>query len=66
MIVIGVGGIGLMQIEGEEPRLVYPGDVVEIPAGKRHFHGAAINNWFQQLVIYDSKWQSRNEQRRDC
>ena len=58
MIVIGVGGIGLMQIEGEEPRLVYPGDVVEIPAGKRHFHGAAINNWFQQLVIYDSKWQS--------
>ena len=56
MTVIGVAGIGLYQEEGKAPRLVYPGDVVNIPAGTRHFHGAALGSWFQQLVIYDDAW----------
>lgn len=57
MTVIGISGIGLFQIEGEEPRLIYPGDVIDIPAGVRHFHGAATGSWFQQFVIYDAAWQ---------
>jgi len=57
MTVIGISGIGLFQEEGNAPRLVYPGDVIDIPAGARHFHGAAQGNWFQQFVVYDDAWQ---------
>lgn len=58
MVVIGISGIGLFQEDGKEPRLVYPGDVVEIPAGAKHFHGATAGSWFQQFVIYDAAWQT--------
>lgn len=58
MVVIGLAGEGLYQAEGESARLIRPGDVVEIPAGVRHFHGAAPGKWFQQIVIYDAGWTS--------
>ena len=32
------------------------GDVLQIPAGVRHWHGATKDNWFSQVVIYDSAW----------
>ena len=32
------------------------GDVVQIPAGVRHWHGATKDNWFSQVVIYDMTW----------
>ena len=28
-----------------------PGDVVNIPAGVKHWHGAAPDSWFQHLAI---------------
>ena len=56
MVVIGIGGEGLYQEDGKPARLIHPGDVVEIPAGTRHFHGAAPGSWFQQMVIYDATW----------
>ena len=28
-----------------------PGDVVNIPAGVKHWHGAAKDSWFQHLAI---------------
>ena len=65
MVVVGVAGIGLYQEEGKEPRLVYPGDVVEIPAGTRHFHGATAGSWFQQMVIYDAAWQPAEQAEED-
>ena len=30
---------------------LHPGDVVEIPAGVKHWHGAARNSWFSHLAI---------------
>lgn len=34
------------------------GNVVEIPEGVRHWHGAAPDSWFSQIVIYDSHYTS--------
>lgn len=34
-----------------ELRRVCPGDVVNIPAGVKHWHGAARASWFQHLAI---------------
>lgn len=56
MTVIGIAGTGLYQEWGKAPVLIRPGDVVQIPAGVSHFHGATKNSAFQQFVIYDSQW----------
>lgn len=56
MTVIGVSGTGLYQAYGKAPIRISPGDVVEIPAGVSHFHGAAKDSDFQQFVVYDAHW----------
>ena len=53
MTVIGVAGMGIYQEWGKEPVLIKPGDVVQIPAGVSHFHGAVKDSPFQQFVVYD-------------
>jgi len=58
MTVIGVKGVGLYQEWGKKAVLIKPGDVVQIPAGVSHFHGATKDSPFQQIVIYDRDWQA--------
>ena len=54
---------GISSAEREQARpMVKPaqvlrkGDVLQIPAGVRHWHGATKDNWFSQVVIYDMSW----------
>lgn len=56
MIIMAVGGLGYYQEEGKPAQVLRKGDIVQIPAGVRHWHGAAPNYWFQQIVIYDSDY----------
>lgn len=62
MYIIGVAGVGLYQEEGKEPVIIKKGDVVHIPAGVRHIHGATDDSWFQQIVIYDKNWKATETQ----
>lgn len=57
MVVMVTGGVGLYQEEGKPAQILRKGDVLQIPAGVRHWHGATKNNWFSQVVIYDKNWQ---------
>lgn len=50
-ILICVAGRGCYQAWGEPPRLLVPGDVVNIPAGVKHWHGAAKDSWMSHLAI---------------
>lgn len=50
-ILIGVAGIGYYQEEGEEPVRIKPGDCIHIPAGVKHWHGAAPDEWFSHLAV---------------
>lgn len=50
-ILVCVGGEGWYQAWGEKPRRLKPGDVVNIPAEVKHWHGAAANSWFQHIAI---------------
>lgn len=50
-ILIVTAGRGYYQAWGEEPRELKPGDVVNIPANVKHWHGAAPNSAFQHLAI---------------
>ena len=57
MVVLVTGGVGLYQEEGKPAQVLRKGDVLQIPAGVRHWHGATKDNWFSQIVIYDAAWQ---------
>ena len=48
---ICVDGEGWYQEEGKPAQRLKPGDVVEIPANAKHWHGAAANNWFSHLAF---------------
>ena len=56
MYVIGVGGVGLYQEEGKPAVIIRKGDVIQIPAGVKHWHGSTKDSWFQQIVVYDKNW----------
>ena len=38
-----------------------PGDVVNIPAGVKHWHGAAKDSWFQHLAMEVPGEEARTE-----
>ena len=44
-------GRGYYQAWGEEARELHPGEVVNILAGVKHWHGAAKDSWFTHLAI---------------
>lgn len=50
-ILIVVEGEGWYQEEGKEPRALHIGDIVEIPANVKHWHGATQNSWFSHIAI---------------
>ncbi len=50
-MLIVTAGKGLYREFGGKTRLLLPGDVVHIPAGVKHWHGAAKDSWFQHLAI---------------
>ena len=50
-MLICVGGQGWYQEWGKEPVAMTPGTVVNIPAGVKHWHGAAQDTWFSHLAV---------------
>ena len=50
-ILVCVAGRGWYQEWGKEAIEMHPGDVVNIPEGVKHWHGAAKDSWFQHLAI---------------
>lgn len=50
-ILICVGGRGYYQEFGNDAVEMLPGDVINIPAGVKHWHGAAKDSWFSHLAI---------------
>ena len=50
-ILICVGGEGWYQEWGKPAQRLRQGDVVNIPAEVKHWHGAAADSWFQHIAI---------------
>lgn len=50
-ILLCTDGRGWYQEWGKEARELYPGDVVVIPVGVKHWHGAAKDSWFTHLAV---------------
>ena len=44
-------GLGWYQEAGKSAQALHPGDVVTIPAGVKHWHGAQKDCWFSHIAI---------------
>ncbi len=60
-MLIGVGGRGWYQEFGKPPVEILPGTVINIPAGVKHWHGAAKDSWFSHLAVEVPGENARNE-----
>lgn len=50
-MLIAVGGRGYYQEWGKNPVEMNPGDVINIPANVKHWHGAAPDSWFSHIAV---------------
>ncbi len=50
-ILLCTAGKGWYQEWNKPARALRPGDVVHIPAGVKHWHGAARDSWFSHLAV---------------
>ncbi len=50
-ILVCVDGEGWYQEDGKPAQSLKPGDVVTIPAGVKHWHGAKADSWFSHLAV---------------
>ena len=50
-ILIVTAGVGYYQEWGKPARRLVKGDMVNIPAGVKHWHGAAPDSWFQHIAL---------------
>ena len=50
-VLICVEGEGWYQEEGKPAQALKPGDIVEIPANVKHWHGAKADCWFSHLAF---------------
>jgi len=60
-ILLVTNGRGYYQEWGKEAVELNPGDVINIPAGVKHWHGAAKDSWFQHLAIEVPGVDTKNE-----
>ena len=60
-LLLCTSGRGWYQEWGQEPRELHAGDVVEIPAGVKHWHGAAKDCWFAHLAVEVPGVETTNE-----
>lgn len=60
-ILLCTAGCGYYQEWGKAAQELYPGDVVVIPAGVKHWHGAAPDSWFAHLAVEVPGEEAANE-----
>ena len=60
-VLICIEGEGWYQEWGKPAQSLKPGDVVEIPAGVKHWHGAKSDSWFSHLAFEIPGTETSNE-----
>jgi quercetin dioxygenase-like cupin family protein len=48
-----LSGLGWVQLEGDPPQAIRPGDVVEIAPGENHWHGAEAGHTMVHLAMQE-------------
>ena len=54
-VLVGASGRGYYQVWGEKAHEMKPGESATIPAGVKHWHGAAPGTSFQHIAMFEQK-----------
>jgi quercetin dioxygenase-like cupin family protein len=54
-VLVVTAGVGIIQIKGQPPQAMRPGDVATVQPGVEHWHGASANSLFAHISILESK-----------
>ena len=60
-MLVCIGGRGWYQEAGKTAVLLTPGTVINIPAGVKHWHGAAADSWMAHLAVEIPGQETRSE-----
>ena len=60
-LLLCMDGLGWYQEAGKSAQALHPGDVVTIPAGVKHWHGAQKDCWFSHIAIECPGEETSNE-----
>ena len=60
-ILLCTAGKGWYQEWGKPAQQLHPGDVVKIPAGVKHWHGAKKDSWFAHIAVEVPGEETSNE-----
>lgn len=60
-MLILVGSEGWYRECGKEPQKLKVGDVVNIPANVKHWHGAVAGSWFSHIAVEVDGTETSNE-----
>ena len=60
-ILLVTGGRGYYQEWGKPARELKPGDIVNIPANVKHWHGAKKDSWFSHIAVECPGEETSNE-----
>ncbi len=60
-ILLVTSGEGYYQEWGKPAQKLHPGDVINIPAEVKHWHGAAKDSWFSHIAIEVPAVEGANE-----
>ena len=61
VLLLCMDGLGWYQEAGKRAQALHPGDVVTIPAGVKHWHGAQKDCWFSHIAIECPGEETSNE-----
>lgn len=54
-VLVVTAGWGVLQVRGEVPQLLQPGDVAAVPAGIEHWHGATPTSTLTHLALLEAE-----------
>lgn len=60
-VLMCTAGSGWYQADGEAPISMWPGTVIRVPAGTKHWHGAKADTWFSHVAFITPGAGVRNE-----
>ena len=59
-ILVATHGTGMVEVRGKPPRVMRAGDVVEVPPGLVHWHGAIVGHLFAHISFLEIEGPDNN------
>ncbi|MDO9714367.1 cupin domain-containing protein [Paracraurococcus lichenis] len=59
-VLVCTSGTGMVEVRGKAPQILHAGDVVEVPPGLVHWHGAVVGHLFSHISFLEIEGPDNN------